>query len=243
MKLNALLMCRDQRSLRILAQALEEVGIEAEVCLAADDATERLVGGRYSAVVLDFDLAGAVQVAGMARLAPPQQRPVVFAMLGSRTHVAATLQAGANFVLYKPLDHGQIMRSLRAAKCFMRPDRRRETRLKLETLVYLQFGVAAMPALVLDITEQGLSLQAAEPLPPVQSVPIRFVLPGTPHMVEAQGEMVWADDEGRAGLFFSQMAAASKKHLKAWLTKRSPKKRSSRAVVRKGKARVAAAAN
>jgi len=225
MKLNALVMCRDQHCLQVLATALEEFGIEAEVCLDADEATERIVRGRYSAAILDFDIAAAVHVAKLARLGPPQSRPVVFAMVGALTHVGPTFQAGANFVLYKPLALDQVMRSLRAGRGFMRPDRRRSPRQKLETLVYLQFGIAALPALVLDLNEQGLALQAAEPLPPVQTVPLRFVLPGTDHMVEGRGEVVWADDEGRAGLFFTQLKPASRKVLKMWLDKRTPKRR------------------
>jgi len=60
----------------------------------------------------------------------------------------------------------------------------------LESLVYLQFGIAALPAMVLDLNQNGMALQAPEPLPPVQQVPMRFVLPGTPHMVEGMGEVV-----------------------------------------------------
>jgi len=230
MRLNALLLCRDQQSLRTLAAALDELEIEPEVCLSSQDALELLAHGHYSSLILDFDMPGALQVARLARLAPPQRRPVVFAMIGARTGIANALQAGANFVLYKPLVFEQVTRSLRAGRGFMRPDRRRSPRQKLETLVYLQFGVAALPAIVLDVNEQGLALQAPEPLPPVERVPLRFVLPGTEYMVEATGEMIWADDEGRVGMLFAHLAPSAKKHLKEWLAKKSPKKRVARPV-------------
>src|SRR5438477_7602025 len=149
--------------------------------------------------------------AAIARLAPTQRRPVVFAMIGALTEIAATFQAGANFVIYKLLTSEQVVRSLRAGKAFMRADRRRSRRQKLETLVYLQFGIAAMPAMVLDLNEQGISLQSPEPLPPVQEVPLRFVLPGTSNMVEGTGEVIWTDDRGRAGILFSRLTAASRK--------------------------------
>jgi hypothetical protein len=205
---------------------------------------ELMSPGRYSALVLDFDLPDAAQVARLARLAAPQQRPVIFAMIGAQTGIAAAFQAGANFVLYKPLTLEQVTRSLRAGRVFMQPDRRRSQRQKLEGLVYLQFGVAAVPALVLDLSEQGLSLQAPEPLPEVQKVPIRFVLPGTTHMVEGNGEMIWADDEGRAGMLFSRLTPTSRKHLKTWLGKRSPKKKNGvHATSRPEKARAAQASH
>jgi CheY-like chemotaxis protein len=238
MRLNALLMCRDQESLRVLAAALNELAIEQEACLSAPEAMELLVQEHYSALVLDFDLPAAAQVARMARMAPPQRRPVVFAMIGALTGVGATFEAGANFVIYKPLVLEQVTRSLRAGHGFMQPDRRRSLRQALETLVYLQFGIAALPAIVLDLNEQGLALQAPEPLPAVPDVPLRFVLPGTSNMVEGVGEMIWADDEGRVGMLFSQLTPLSRRCLKNWLNKRSPKKRSARVTAHPERARV-----
>src|ERR1700720_3009505 len=98
MALNALLMCQRQHSLRALATALDEFEIEQEVCLCASEAMELITHGHYSALVLDFDLPGAALVARMARMAPSHRRPVIFAMIGASTGIAATFQAGANFV-------------------------------------------------------------------------------------------------------------------------------------------------
>src|SRR5881296_2121330 len=217
MPFSALLMCRDSQTLKILRNALDELGIEQEISTSESETLQRLMHGQYSAVVLDFDLSGAAIVGRVARLVDPHRRPVVFAMIDGLTEIAGTFRAGANFVLYKPLLFDQVVRSLRASRGFMRADCRRSPRQKLETLVYLQFGVAAMPAMVLDLNEQGISLQSPEPLPPVQAVPLRFVLPGTSNMVEGTGEVIWTDDRGRAGILFSRLTAASRKHLKQWL--------------------------
>ncbi len=225
MRLNALLMCRDQQSLRILAAALEELGIEPEVCVSSAEAMERLVIGHYSALVLDFDLPAATHVARLARLAPPQRRPVIFAMIGVLTGIAGTFRAGANFVLYKPLAPDQLMRSLRAGRGFMKPDRRRSARERIQSLVYLQFGGATVPAIVLDLNQDGLAVQAPGPLPAAPEVPLRFLLPGTTHLVKGTGEILWADDSGRAGFYFAQLPAPSRKLLKNWLAQRSARKK------------------
>lgn len=241
MKLNALLMCREQASLPVLVGALEEFGIDEEMCASAEEAMELLALGHYSALVVDFSVAGAAQVAHMARLVPAQRRPVVFAMIDARTDIGGAFQAGANFVLYKPLAGEQLLRSLRAGRAFMMPDRRRSARQKAESLVYLRFGdVCPVPALVLELSEDGLSVQAAEPVP-VAEVPLRFILPGTAHLIEGSGELMWADDEGRAGILFRELPAASRRHLKAWVAKRESKKASrARVAAREGKGRSAA---
>jgi len=225
MAFNALVMCREQQSQQVLAAAMEVLQMEQTLGGSTPEALDLMVREQYSALVLDFDLPHAELVAKMARLAPAQSRPVIFAMIGARTEIGATFQAGANFVLYKPLVGDQVLRSLRAGKVFMKPDRRQSPREKLETLVYLQLGIVALPAMVLDLTQDGLALQAPEPLPPVREVPLRFVLPSTTYLIEGMGEVIWADDSGRAGVLFTQLAAASRKHLKAWLTKRDRNQR------------------
>jgi ActR/RegA family two-component response regulator len=224
MRLNALLVCQERKSLTVVEPILDELQIEREICPSASEAMERVVRGQYSAIVLDFDLHGAAQVAKMARVAESGKRSILFALIGT-SPAANTSQAGANVMLYKPLDCDQVRCSLRAGRELMRADRRQNSRHKIETLVYLQFGIAAMPALVLDVSEQGISLQAAEPLPRVREVGLRFVIPGTTHHIEAVGEVIWSDESGRAGLFFSQMKINSRKQLNNWLLKHGAKKR------------------
>jgi CheY-like chemotaxis protein len=240
MELNALLMCREHESLRMLVGALDEFGIDEEVCASEPEAMQLLALGYYSALIVDFDLPGAAQVVRMAHLAPANRRPVVFALIGDLTGVGSTFQAGANFVLYKPLVREQMERSLRAGQAFMRADRRRSPRQKTDALVYLRFGdVCPVPALVLEISEDGLSVQASEPLPAVE-LPLRFILPGTSSMIEGSGEVTWADDCGRGGIFFSHLSPSARRQLKAWLAKRDKKKPSrARATARAVKNRAA----
>jgi len=223
MKLNALVVSRDQPSLRVLAAVLDVLEIEHQACSSSAEAVELLVHGHHSALLLDFDLPGAGQVARMAHMASPQRRPVVFAIVSAFTPVGGAFQSGVNFILYKPMVCEQVVRSLRAGERLMKPNPRHSPRHQLETLVYLQFGVTAMPAIVLDLSEQGLALQAPEPLPRAHHVPLHFVLPGTALSVEATGEVIWADDDGRAGIFFSDLTAASRNHLRNWLSKRGAK--------------------
>lgn len=223
MRPNALLVSQDPPSLRVLRAMLDALEIEHQLCSSSGEAVELLVQGHWSALVLDFDLEGAGQVAAIARMVSPQRRPVVFAMVSAFTAVGAAFQSRVNFVLYKPLDFEQVARSMRAGQDCMPRNPRHSSRHEMDTLVYLQLGVAALPAIVIDLSEQGLALQAPEPLPPVQNVPLRFVLPGTSHVVEATGKVIWADDDGRAGMFFSHLSPASRQHLKNWLAKRGTK--------------------
>lgn len=221
-------MSRSRQSLRVVARALEQTEVGHDSCLSAQEALESLARGQYSALALDFDLPGAAQVARLARLAPPLGRPVVFAIVGAATDMAGAYQAGANFLLYKPLDPDQVMRCVRAARGFLRADRRCSTRHAVQTVVYLLFGKnLALPTLMLDLNEQGFSIQAAQPLPDIRQVPVHFLLPGSTHPIAGTAEVIWADDSGRAGMFFSQMASPTQRYLKNWLNRRKDKDKES----------------
>lgn len=224
MKVQALTLCRHHQSRQWLAKALAEFEIRQQCCPSAQEALELMARGTYSALLLDFDIPGALQLAKLARLGPLDQRPVVFAMIGASTDIGSTFQAGANFVLYKPLESEQVNRSLRAARGFMQRERRRAKRHQAETVVYLLYGKQmAIPTLMIDLNEEGLSIQAAQPLPAVEEVPVHFLLPGSRQAVDANAELVWADDSGRAGMFFNQLNKASKRNLKNWLSRAATK--------------------
>jgi len=156
MKLNALVMSRSHSSVRTLVAAFAELGIEYQVSPSASETMETLATGYHSALIVDFDLPHAIQVIKMARMASGKRRPVLFGMVGAGKSIGDVFQAGANFVLYKPLDLQQVLHSLRATQGFMREDRRGSSRKKSESLAYLQLSSGNTAALVQDLTRRGL---------------------------------------------------------------------------------------
>jgi hypothetical protein len=67
-------------------------------------------------------------------------------------------------------------------------------------------------------------------------VRVRFTLPGSSKRVQVEGVITWADNFGRVGVHFSVMPPASRILLDEWLLK------SSRAIIREGRATAAEAA-
>jgi len=53
------------------------------------------------------------------------------------------------------------------------------------------------------------------------NVAFRCLLPGTDITLQGQADVMWASDQGRAGLFFSKLSPVARKHLKQWLNKRA----------------------
>jgi ActR/RegA family two-component response regulator len=222
MRQSAAVLCRDKSSTQALQRTLGDLGIELLTCATSQEALELVVAGRCTTLIVDFDLSGAEEVTRMAGLLPPAQRPVLLAV-ASRAWpgTGQAFQSGANRILYRPLDAEQIKEALKAGTKAAGSQRRKATRYELKTLVYLDFENVTVPAITIDISEHGLALQATEAVPMNSSLHFRCVLPGTEFTLRGHADVMWASDQGRAGLFFSKLAPASRKQLKHWLHKRS----------------------
>jgi hypothetical protein len=157
----------------------------------------------------------------MAALLPPQQKPALLAV-ASRAWpgTGQAFQSGASRILYRPLNAEELKIAMQDARKAGKPQRK-STRYEMKTLVYLELEHNALPAITIDISEHGLALQAPEPVPISSNMPFRCVLPGTDFTLRGNADVIWASDQGRAGLFFSKLAPASRKQLKVWLHKRS----------------------
>ena len=109
----------------------------------------------------------------------------------------------------------------RPAEKTRKANRRKSERYEVKTLVYLDLETGTLPGVSIDIGEHGLAVQATEPVPMGSNLAFRCVLPGTKVTLHGHADVMWASDQGRAGLFFSKLSPAARKHLKQWLHKRS----------------------
>jgi CheY-like chemotaxis protein len=223
MRQSAAVWCRDKSSLAILRSSLEDLGFELLACHSGQQALEQVVSERCSTLIVDFDLPGAEEVIRMAALLPEAQKPALLAV-ASRAWpgTGQAFHSGASRILYRPLKAEEIEDAIKTGgKPAAKSRERKAARYELKTLVYLEFDNATHPAITIDISEHGLALQATEPVPMSSSLHFRCVLPGTDTTLQGHADVIWASDKGRAGLFFSKLAPASRKHLRQWLRKRS----------------------
>ena len=77
-------------------------------------------------------------------------------------------------------------------------------------------------ALLLDISESGMGVQALPGIQLGSSVPVSFDLPDTREHVDGTGTIVWNDRGGRAGVLFRDLAPPVKARLRNWLNQTQP---------------------
>ncbi len=218
MKPNILFVAGRSSCVQVLESAARQASLLPDVCDTAAHAVERLVAHNYSALVVDLEASGAENVLRMAHLLPPAERPVIFAMVSPRIPVATAYEFRANFVLYKPLQPEQVLRSLRAARGFMPMERRRSARRSVQSMVHFDLpGSDCYPGMLLDLNATGMSVQTTGAIPLRDTIPFRMQLPQG-GLVRGSVEVLWTDSSGRAGLTFSRLAAQGRQRIVEWLT-------------------------
>jgi len=109
------------------------------------------------------------------------------------------------------------VRKLLAGKQDMIPDRRSCLRHKVNGPAFASFdGVTG--GMILDLSEQGMSMQTAAPLEAHRRIQLHLNLPEPATYLETTGYIAWADALGRAGIRFSDLPEEARVRLEQWLT-------------------------
>ena len=120
MTLRALVLCSDEKILRVLRRVLSDLEIAMDHCSDADQATLKLTRQRFEAVIVDCaDQATAALVLKSARTAPCNKRAVAVAIIDGTTGIRTAFDLGAHFALYKPISMERAKASFRAARALM----------------------------------------------------------------------------------------------------------------------------
>jgi putative methionine-R-sulfoxide reductase with GAF domain len=98
------------------------------------------------------------------------------------------------------------------------PERRLCRRYRVHAPSFASFdGVTG--GMILDLSEQGMSMQTANSLTPFRRMKLHLNLPEPIANIETTGYIAWADAFGRAGVRFSELPEEPRRRLQQWLTK------------------------
>ena len=100
-------------------------------------------------------------------------------------------------------------------------ERRHTVRHRAHSPAYATLNEAAgsAPELseILDISEDGMSIQTSSPLECEHDLKLCLDLSETRALIRATGHVVWSDTAGRAGIRFVRLSTQSRDQLKEWL--------------------------
>jgi DNA-binding NarL/FixJ family response regulator len=220
----ALLVCVDEAPAQVLRQVLEELSIRNESCPDLVRAAMRLAQERFDLVIVDGpsnqDVISLLRDTRMSRL---NDATLAVAVVAGQETIRELFSLGVNFVLYKPIAYDRAMSSLRAAREVLRKEKRKNARATVHAHATIDYAnVQQEQATLIDLAQDGMSVQFGKKLPPVSKVYFQFTLPGQTANVRLSGQVIWQDWKGRAGIQFVDVPKASRRLLTDFLAANVP---------------------
>ena len=224
MSLKSLVLCSDEKIVRVLRRVLGDLEIDVELCVDSDSALRKLTRQRFEAIIVDVMDDGATEVLRSARTAPCNKQAVAVAIVEPIIGLKAVFEIGAHFVLYKPVSIERAKTSFRAARALMKSERRRNARVAVQIPVVLRStGVGSnMKVTTIDLSEGGMAVSLPNRRRPNGRWQIAFTLPGTEISLELPAEFAWEGSRDQAGLRFQDMSPEATRQLQEWLKQNSP---------------------
>jgi DNA-binding response OmpR family regulator len=224
MTLQALLVSKDDDAADILSRVLAGSGIAAERFSDPEVAQSRLGEQRFDALIVDFDEPeSADRLLRFAAEGNGGNLPISVALLSDTAKVRDTQKTGAKFILYKPVTLEQATASLRSATALLRRERRTSFRVPVQAPVQLSLpGSDLIEGIMLDLSQEGMDVLAAQPLQAGSQIGLRFTLPDGSVEVDAHGDIAWANPNGQSGVRFLDLPAETVEKLKSWLHANAP---------------------
>jgi len=224
MSLKSLVLCSDEKIVRVLRRVLGDLDIAVELCGDSDSALRKLTRQRFEAIIVDVVDDGASEVLRSARTAPCNKQAVAMAIVDPIIGLKAVFQIGAHFVLYKPVSSERAKSSFRAARALMKSERRRNARVSVQLPVVMRnlAGGTNMKVSTIDLSEGGMAVRIPRGKRPTGNWQAVFTLPGTDTSFELPAEFAWEGTSAQAGLRFPQVPPEATRLLRDWLRQNSP---------------------
>ena len=223
MPLKSLVLCSDDKIVRVLRRVLGDLDINLELCPESEAALRKLTRQRFEAIIVDCAAKGASDVLRSARSAPCNKFAVAVAIVEPEIGLRAAFGLGAHFVLYKPVSSERAKSSFRAARALMKSERRRNVRVAVQIPVMMSspdLG-GSMKVNTVDVSEGGMAVSFPKGRRPTGRWQISFTLPGTEHSLDLSAEFAWEGSSAQAGLRFLEASPAATQKLREWLQQNS----------------------
>ncbi|MFZ1009433.1 MAG: PilZ domain-containing protein [Candidatus Sulfotelmatobacter sp.] len=224
MNLKSLLLCSDEKIVRVLRRTLGDLDIGIEHCATAEIAVRQLTRERFEAIIVDCGGPGAADVLRNARSAPCNKRAVAVAILDPEKGVRSAFDLGAHFVLYKPVSSEKAKSSFRVARALMKKERRHNARIPVQFPVEmssLESG-AHFKVNTTDVGEGGLAVSLPRRSKPAGRWELSFTLPGSTAPLKVVAEFAWEGTGTQVGLRFQNPTPEVARQLREWLGRNSP---------------------
>jgi len=217
--LKLLIVEDDIASLELMAEVFRS--LQADVLAVSD--SQKAAGlvnqERFDGIFLDlempnlhgFDLARLIRKSSWNRSTPV----IIVTGRDQKDTMSEAFSIGATFYLQKPVDRQKLSILFRTVRGGMFENRRRHTRVPIQTEVMCTVGSRTIPGVTWNISQGGMQVEAGG-LEPKSTVRVSFQLPVSGVLLEVVGTVVWAK-ETRQGIQFTNVSPKNEQSIREFI--------------------------
>lgn len=215
-ELEFVLVSSDYATMNAVSESVKKYGGKFVLMPEAGAARDYLNRRKTDAVFVDLEVPGALGLIESIRKGTSNSNVVIFACGRSSKEYTSTLNAGANFLLRKPVGMDSVTLHITIAKELLVRERRRYFRHAVNLLVLLKEGEVEQHVRMTNLSEGGMAVHTVKPLRHFGVVDFGFELPlGV--TIKGKGQVAWTNATGMAGIALQTCEGKGKEYLEGWL--------------------------
>ena len=218
--LKLLIVEDDIASLELMTEVF--TSLEAEVRPVSDSrkAAGLVNQERFDGIFLDLEMPNlhGFELARLIRKSSRNKSTPIVIVTGrdQRDTMQQAFTIGATFYLQKPVDRQKLSILFRTVRGGMLENRRRHTRVPIQTEVTCTVGSRTIRGLTWNLSQGGMQVEAGG-LEPKDTVRVSFQLPVSGVLLEAVGTVVWAK-ETRQGIQFTNVSPKIEQSIREFIS-------------------------
>jgi len=221
MSRNAIIVDAEPPISQMLQDILRLSGIEVIALAKGADAAERLEKEKFDVVFIDLgpsSLAGIELTRKTRSLGFNRMTPIIL-ISGDRGRgvFARGFDAGASFIVHKPIDKAHMTKLVRVAHTSVEQERRRFRRIPLQTKLRLTVGTSHVECLTVDLSLNGALVRGPRTFPLGSKVQMVLYLASAIKPVSGSGSVVRILSDNQMGIMFDGLTLDDSGRLQDYL--------------------------
>lgn len=210
-----LVICSDIAAYKTITRSLGKINPVVDYTSGVATAKAFIERRKIDGIFLDMQLEGALELVQSVRQGGSNRNSVVFACVRPDQDASPLLNAGINFVLYKPLLANAVLDALDSASSMIAAERKRYLRYQLMVPVMIRLREEEQKAITANVSRGGMAVRCHHVYEPGSPIQFTFDVPGAE--IQGRGEVAWANTEGFMGIKFYLLGDQNKQALSSWL--------------------------
>jgi DNA-binding response OmpR family regulator len=212
---NKVLVVEDDPHLcEFIREVLSSADLETHALTDSAEAAARLKVEKFNAAFLDIHMPrpDGIELTRQMRASGVNLTTPVIIITGQQERGLTTraFEAGANFVFFKPIDRGRLLRLVKVAQPSIDNQRREHQRFKAACKLSVVSGSNRWGGTALDVSAKGMLAQISAPLSVGSSVSLAIELSPTAPPIVATARVVRPAGKDLFGLEIGNMSAADR---------------------------------